>query len=272
MCIDAINHQPDRPRVCRDWARLFAPRGRLLFTDPITVTGPLGSDETAIRASIAYFLFVPPGEDERLLSEAALRVLAVEDATETMATVAERSCQRRRRPASGSRPPARRARPRPRRCDPTSHADRLNVDWPPSAASRRARGVHRDRASSAPACPKRGGSPARPRPARHPPAAPSPPRSRTRADPPRRSSSPRTRPVATLTAASVCDQLVAVRPEQDHDPRPHPFHPNAGRPADRGCWGRCHAPGARQRRAPARRHARSRRPRWRRWPLPRGLA
>jgi len=90
LCIDAINHLPDRPRVFRDWARLFAPRGRLLFTDPITVTGPLGSDETAIRASIAYFLFVPPGEDERLLREAGLRVLAVEDATENMATVAER--------------------------------------------------------------------------------------------------------------------------------------------------------------------------------------
>jgi len=90
LCIDAVNHLRDRPRVFGDWARLLAPRGRLLFTDPITVTGPLGSDEIAIRASIAYFLFVPPGEDERLLREAGLRVLAVEDTTENMATVAER--------------------------------------------------------------------------------------------------------------------------------------------------------------------------------------
>jgi SAM-dependent methyltransferase len=90
FCIDAVNHLPDRPRVFGDWVRLLAPGRRLLFTDPITVTGPLGSDEIAIRASIAYFLFVPPGEDERLLREAGLRVIAVEDATENMATVAER--------------------------------------------------------------------------------------------------------------------------------------------------------------------------------------
>ena len=62
----------------------------MLLTDPITVTGSLGSDEIAIRASIGYFLFVPAGEDERLLREAGLDVLAVEDATENMAVVAER--------------------------------------------------------------------------------------------------------------------------------------------------------------------------------------
>jgi cyclopropane fatty-acyl-phospholipid synthase-like methyltransferase len=90
LCIDTVNHLRDRPRVFRDWVRLLAPGGRVLFTDPITVTGPLGSDEIAIRASIAYFVFVPPGEDERLLREAGLRVLAVEDATENMATVAGR--------------------------------------------------------------------------------------------------------------------------------------------------------------------------------------
>src|SRR5277367_863550 len=40
-CIDAINHLPDRPLVIAEWARLLKPGGRLLFTDPITVTGPL---------------------------------------------------------------------------------------------------------------------------------------------------------------------------------------------------------------------------------------
>ena len=89
LCVDAVNHLRGRPRVFGEWVRLLAPSGRVLFTDPITVTGPLGSDEIAVRASIAYFLFVPPGEDERLLREAGLRVLAVEDATENMAAVAE---------------------------------------------------------------------------------------------------------------------------------------------------------------------------------------
>jgi SAM-dependent methyltransferase len=89
-CVDAVNHHRDRARVFADWARLLAPGGRLLVTDPITVTGALGSDEIAVRASIGYFVFVPPGEDERLLREAGLRVVAVEDATENMAAVAER--------------------------------------------------------------------------------------------------------------------------------------------------------------------------------------
>jgi hypothetical protein len=80
----------DRARVFDEWVRLLAPGGRVLFTDPITVTGPLSSDEIAIRASIGYFVFVPPGEDERLLRKAALRPLGIEDATENMAAVAER--------------------------------------------------------------------------------------------------------------------------------------------------------------------------------------
>jgi SAM-dependent methyltransferase len=90
LCVDAINHLPDRARVLADWARMLAPGGRMLFTDPITVTGALSSEEIAIRASIGYFLFVPPGEDDRLLRAAGLRPAAVDDATENMAAVAER--------------------------------------------------------------------------------------------------------------------------------------------------------------------------------------
>jgi ubiquinone/menaquinone biosynthesis C-methylase UbiE len=49
-CIDAINHFPDRPHVIAEWARLLKPGGRLLFTDPITVTGPLTNAEIAVRS------------------------------------------------------------------------------------------------------------------------------------------------------------------------------------------------------------------------------
>jgi len=96
LCIDAINHLPDRRRVLADWARLLRSEGRLLFTDPVSITGPLGSDELAIRSSVGYYLFMPAGENERLLAEAGLSVLAVEDTTESLAEIAGRRRDARR--------------------------------------------------------------------------------------------------------------------------------------------------------------------------------
>jgi SAM-dependent methyltransferase len=90
LCVDSINHLPGRERVLGDWARLLRRGGRLLFTDPVAVTGILTSDEIAIRTSIGYFLFVPRGDNERLLTEAGLSVLGVEDTTEQLAEVARR--------------------------------------------------------------------------------------------------------------------------------------------------------------------------------------
>ena len=90
ICIDAINHLPYRPRVIADWARLLKPGGRLLFTDPITVTGPLTNDEIAVRSSIGFFLFVPRDYDERVISQCGLRLLVCEDVTANMPSIAER--------------------------------------------------------------------------------------------------------------------------------------------------------------------------------------
>lgn len=89
-CIDAINHLPGRLEVLRDWWRVLKPGGRLLFTDPIIITGLLSKEEIAIRSTIGFFLFAAPGVDERLLGEAGFEVLRVEDTTVQMATVARR--------------------------------------------------------------------------------------------------------------------------------------------------------------------------------------
>jgi 2-polyprenyl-3-methyl-5-hydroxy-6-metoxy-1,4-benzoquinol methylase len=89
-CVDAINHLPNRPSVIAEWARLLKPGGRLLFTDPITVTGPLTSAEITVRSSIGFFLFVPVGYDEHVIEQCGLRGLVREDVTSNMATLAER--------------------------------------------------------------------------------------------------------------------------------------------------------------------------------------
>ena len=86
ICIDAINHLPDRPRVLSDWHRLLKPGGALLFTDPIVLTGPITNEEIAVRASIGLFVFAPHGLDEILLRGAGFDVKRVEDRTQNMAS------------------------------------------------------------------------------------------------------------------------------------------------------------------------------------------
>jgi SAM-dependent methyltransferase len=95
VCIDALNHLPCRSAVFADWARVLVPGGRLLFTDPVTITGIVSNEELAIRSSIGYFEFAAPGEDKRLLTAAGLDVVAVEDLTETVAGVAGRRVEAR---------------------------------------------------------------------------------------------------------------------------------------------------------------------------------
>ncbi len=96
ICVDAINHLPDRPRVFAEWHRLLRSGGRLVFTDPIVVTGPLTAEEIAIRSSIGFFLFVPAGADERMLAQAGFEVVQVADRTENMAVTASRAQELRR--------------------------------------------------------------------------------------------------------------------------------------------------------------------------------
>jgi cyclopropane fatty-acyl-phospholipid synthase-like methyltransferase len=94
-CIDAINHLPNRREIISDWSRLLKRGGKLLFTDPVTVTGPLTNSEIATRSSIGFFLFVPRNYDESVTAGCGLRLLVCEDVTANMAEVAERRCAAR---------------------------------------------------------------------------------------------------------------------------------------------------------------------------------
>jgi ubiquinone/menaquinone biosynthesis C-methylase UbiE len=89
-CIDAINHLPDRPRVIGGLVRLLKPKGRLLFTDPLIVNGPLTNAEIAVRSSAGFYVFVPPGYDEYVLIQCGLRVVVSEDVTQNTAEIADR--------------------------------------------------------------------------------------------------------------------------------------------------------------------------------------
>jgi SAM-dependent methyltransferase len=102
-CIDAINHLPNRPGVLEEWSRLLKKKGKLLFTDPTTVTGPLTNTEIAVRSSIGFFLFVPRGYDERLIADCGLRLLVSEDVSSNMAEIAERRCASRARRSTALR-------------------------------------------------------------------------------------------------------------------------------------------------------------------------
>ena len=89
-CIDAINHFPDRLCAMTDWRRLLKPTGRLLFTDPAVVTGPITNAEIATRSSAGFFLFVPHGYNQDTLAQCGMRVVASENVSHNTAVIAER--------------------------------------------------------------------------------------------------------------------------------------------------------------------------------------
>jgi SAM-dependent methyltransferase len=97
LCIDSMNHFPDRLSVFREWCRVLHPGRRALFTDPVVITGPVTNDELALRSSIGLFLFVPPGVNERFIEEAGLKLVRKEDVTANAALVSGRWHQARAR-------------------------------------------------------------------------------------------------------------------------------------------------------------------------------
>jgi cyclopropane fatty-acyl-phospholipid synthase-like methyltransferase len=90
VCIDVMCHLPNRRRLFDEWRRVLRPGGRMLYTDPVVVTGLVAKEEFAIRSSTGYFEFCPPGTNERLIREARFELMHIEDVTENEAEVSRR--------------------------------------------------------------------------------------------------------------------------------------------------------------------------------------
>src|SRR3984957_80311 len=95
---DVLCHVPGRSAVFAEIYRVLKPGvGQMLFSDALIIGGVISHDEIAARSSIGYYLFSPPGENERLLLQAGFTELKVEDTTGEAAGTAARWHQARQK-------------------------------------------------------------------------------------------------------------------------------------------------------------------------------
>jgi hypothetical protein len=67
----------------------------MLFSDALVVGGMLSHEEIAMRSSIGFYVYSPPGENERLIERAGFRRIRVRDTTASAAEIAKRWQQAR---------------------------------------------------------------------------------------------------------------------------------------------------------------------------------
>jgi len=92
---DVLCHLSGRLTVLREMHRVLKPRGRMLFSDALIVGGMLTHEEIATRSSIGFYVYSPPGENERLMEQAGFQQIRVTDTSESAAQIAHRWHQAR---------------------------------------------------------------------------------------------------------------------------------------------------------------------------------
>ena len=93
---DVLCHIPGRDKLLGELHRVLKPGGRLLFSDALVIGGVISHQEIAARSSIGYFLFSPPGENERLLRKAGFTVPDAKDTTANATQISQRWREARR--------------------------------------------------------------------------------------------------------------------------------------------------------------------------------
>jgi ubiquinone/menaquinone biosynthesis C-methylase UbiE len=86
---DVLCHLAGRQRVLGEMFRILKAGGRMLFSDALVVGGMLSHEEIATRSSIGFYVYSPPGENERLIARAGFRRISVTDTTDNAAQIAK---------------------------------------------------------------------------------------------------------------------------------------------------------------------------------------
>jgi ubiquinone/menaquinone biosynthesis C-methylase UbiE len=87
---DVLCHLPGRPEVLVEIFRVLKPGGRMLFSDALVVGGLISHEEIATRSSIGYYVYSPPGENERLIEQAGFSQIRGTYTTGSATRIAQR--------------------------------------------------------------------------------------------------------------------------------------------------------------------------------------